>query len=146
MRILYAWMCGFVIAIAFCAQVQKEPNIQYVPVKETQIQVQYVPVYLSEKPSRGDRSVDVVATAYTYESNSENITFSGLPAHVGIIAVDPEVIPLGSIWYIEGYGYAIAADTGHRDYINGNRIDLFMKTKQEATEWGVKKTTMHFIK
>ena len=29
-----------------------------------------------------------------------------------VIAVDPSVIPLGSKVWVEGYGYAVAGDTG----------------------------------
>lgn len=50
-----------------------------------------------------------------------------------IIAVDPSVIPLGSRVYVEGYGEAIAADTGGA--IKGNIIDLNM-SEAEAVQWG----------
>lgn len=50
------------------------------------------------------------------------------------IAVDPSVIPLGSKVYVDGYGYAIAADTGGA--IKGNIIDLYLNTSSECTSWG----------
>ena len=50
-----------------------------------------------------------------------------------VIAVDPSVIPLGSRVYVEGYGEAIAADTGGA--IQGNIIDLNM-SQSEAISWG----------
>lgn len=50
-----------------------------------------------------------------------------------IIAVDPSVIPLGSRVYVDGYGEAIAADTGGD--IVGNRIDLNM-SESEAVQFG----------
>jgi 3D (Asp-Asp-Asp) domain-containing protein len=50
------------------------------------------------------------------------ITRSGMPLTKGIVAVDPNVIPLGTHLYIPGYGFAIAADTGGG--IIGERIDL----------------------
>ena len=40
-----------------------------------------------------------------------------------VIAVDPSVIPLGTKVYVEGYGYAVAADTGGA--IKGHKIDVF---------------------
>ncbi|MDF0478872.1 3D domain-containing protein [Vagococcus sp. PNs007] len=50
-----------------------------------------------------------------------------------VIAVDPSVIPLGSRVYVEGYGEAIAADTGGA--IQGNIIDLNMG-QSDAVAWG----------
>lgn len=50
-----------------------------------------------------------------------------------VIAVDPSVIPLGSRVYVEGYGEAIAADTGGA--IQGNIIDLNMG-QSDAIAWG----------
>ena len=50
------------------------------------------------------------------------ITFSGVPLARGIVAVDPDVIPLGTHLYIPGYGFAIALDTGGG--IIGDMIDL----------------------
>ena len=53
-----------------------------------------------------------------------------------VIAVDPTVIPLGSKVYVEGYGNAIAEDTGGA--IKGNRIDRFIPSEQDAINFGVK--------
>ena len=50
------------------------------------------------------------------------ITFSGVPLARGIVAVDPDVIPLGTRLYIPGYGFALALDTGGG--IIGDMIDL----------------------
>lgn len=50
-------------------------------------------------------------------------TASGLPAGPGRIAVDPRVIPLGTRLFVEGYGPAVAADTGGA--IKGRRIDVW---------------------
>ncbi|WML28493.1 3D domain-containing protein [Neobacillus sp. OS1-33] len=53
------------------------------------------------------------------------------------MAVDPSVIPLGSKVYVEGFGEAIAADTGGA--IKGKRIDIFIPSEQDALDFGVKK-------
>ena len=53
---------------------------------------------------------------------------------ISTIAVDPRVIPLGSLVYVEGYGKAIAADTGSA--IKGNIIDLYYNTASECKNWG----------
>lgn len=45
-----------------------------------------------------------------------------IPDGWGLIAVDPKVIPLGTKMFVEGYGYAVACDTG--GVIHGNIIDV----------------------
>lgn len=62
-------------------------------------------------------------------------TASGAVAEAGkTIAVDPEVIPLGSTVYIDGQAY-IAQDVGGA--IKGNRIDVYCNSHEEALEKGV---------
>ena len=78
-----------------------------------------------------------IATAYTKsveEGTINGITASGTIVSRGTVSVDPKVIPLGTKLYVEGYGESIALDTGGA--IKGNRIDLYMETKEEAFEWG----------
>ncbi len=59
------------------------------------------------------------------------------PNGISTIAVDPRVIPLGSLVYVEGYGKAIAADTGGA--IKGNIVDVYLNSNEEAlNSWGRK--------
>ncbi len=59
------------------------------------------------------------------------------PNGISTIAVDPRVIPLGSLVYVEGYGKAIAADTGGA--IKGNIVDVYVNSNEEAiSNWGRK--------
>jgi len=51
-----------------------------------------------------------------------------------IVAVDPNVIPLGTKVHVEGFGDAIAIDTG--GVIDGRIMDLMMETEEEAIQWG----------
>ena len=75
------------------------------------------------------------ATAYLPgDGDGEGITATGLEARRGIVAVDPDVIPLGSRLYIPGYGFALAADTGGA--IDGDIIDLCMDDYDEAMDFG----------
>jgi len=52
------------------------------------------------------------------------------------VAVDEDVIKLGSRLWIEGIGEVVAADTGGG--IKGNRIDIYMDKHEEAVQWGRK--------
>ena len=63
--------------------------------------------------------------------------------HLKVIAVDPKLIPLGSKVYVEGYGYAIAADTGGG--IKGYEIDIFMPNVSDALEWGRKRVRVRVL-
>ena len=88
--------------------------------------------------------ITVQATAYSIDG----ITASGNPTKrdpggYSTIAVDPTVIPLGTKVYVEGYGLAIADDTGSA--IRGNIIDVFLLTVQEAMNWGRKKGVRVYI-
>lgn len=66
------------------------------------------------------------------------------PNGYSTVAVDPRVIPLGTKLYVEGYGYAVAADTGGA--INGNRIDLYFTSDAQATNWGVRYVDVYVVK
>jgi 3D (Asp-Asp-Asp) domain-containing protein len=65
---------------------------------------------------------------------ADGYTATGMKAGRGVIAVDPRVIPLGTRVYVDGYGYAIAADTGGA--IKGRIIDVCFPTRREALQWG----------
>jgi 3D (Asp-Asp-Asp) domain-containing protein len=62
----------------------------------------------------------VLATAYCMKGT----TATGLPVGPGIVAVDPNVIPLGTRMTIPGYGEGVAADTGNG--VRGARIDVWI--------------------
>jgi 3D (Asp-Asp-Asp) domain-containing protein len=89
----------------------------------------------------------MVATAYTADSAQAyptGRTATGIPAHYGVVAVDPRVIPLGTLLYVERYGAAIAADTGGA--IIGNRIDLCMDSYQRAIDWGRRPVKVYILR
>lgn len=80
--------------------------------------------------------IDGQATAYC----DKGTTASGLRSQVGVVAVDPRVIPLGTRLYIESpdgswsYGVCVAGDTGGA--IKGNIVDLFYNTYNECIQFG----------
>jgi 3D (Asp-Asp-Asp) domain-containing protein len=77
------------------------------------------------------RAYDMTATMYaTGEPGVGTITYTGLTVRRGTVAVDPTVIPLGSLLYIEGYGYAVAADIGGG--VKGEWVDMFTYHYDEA--------------
>jgi 3D (Asp-Asp-Asp) domain-containing protein len=90
----------------------------------------------------------VTATAYTaYCAGCSGTTKIGIDLRSNpdqkVIAVDPDVIPLGSRVWVEGYGEAIAGDTGGA--IKGNKIDVFIPSHEDAIQWGVKKVKIKVL-
>src|SRR5690625_211181 len=78
-------------------------------------------------------------TAYTAQCDGcTGITATGIDLNANsnkkVVAVDPSVIPLGSRVHVEGYGEAIAGDTGGA--IKGDRIDVHLPTKDAALGFG----------
>lgn len=88
--------------------------------------------------------VHMTSTAYTpLDGGGTGMTAMGNYAGKGHAAVDPEVIPLGSIVYIEGYGYAICDDIGGA--IQGNIIDVGVDTLEQAYQWGFKENVKVYL-
>ena len=85
------------------------------------------------------------ATAYLpTDGGGGGLTAMGIPASYGIVAVDPDIIPLGTRVYIPGYGEALAADTGGAIY--GYRIDLCMENYWQAMDFGRRTVTVFVLK
>lgn len=97
---------------------------------------------------RSAKVIEMHATAYTPHRSGggtgTGLTATGLPAGYGLVAVDPRVIPLGTVLYVEGYGMAIAADTGRA--IRGRKIDLCFATRQRAIQFGRRKVRVHILR
>lgn len=92
-------------------------------------------------PKESKESFNVTSTAYTANcAGCSGITSTGIDLNSNpnqkVIAVDPNVIPLNSVVHVEGYGFAIAGDTGSA--IKGKKIDVFVPTNKAALNWGVK--------
>ena len=97
------------------------------------------------------KALTVMATAYSEEESSNTWglqTATGVnavrdPNSWSTIAVDPSVIPLGTKVYVEGYGYAIAQDTGSA--IIGKHIDCFFYTVADMNGWGTRTVNVYIL-
>src|SRR5699024_1720176 len=92
-----------------------------------------------ETDNTDGETISAEATAYTASCDGcSGTTATGVDLNENsdekVIAVDPDVIPLGSKVHVEGYGTATAADTGGD--INGDRVDLFMADEGDANNFG----------
>lgn len=94
------------------------------------------------------KELTMTSTAYTAScAGCSGITATGINLKANpnqkVISVDPNVIPLGSKVWVEGYGEAIAGDTGGA--IKGNKIDIFIPSKQAAINWGRKEVKVKIL-
>lgn len=118
---------------------------------------------LNFKTARGEvvrytKVLEMRSTAYTasYKDTGKSpgdphfgITYTGIKVKKGVIAVDPDVIPLGTRVYIEtegkgaDYGFAVAADVGSA--IQGKLIDLYMDSQTSANSWGCRRVKVYIL-
>ncbi|TNV69946.1 3D domain-containing protein [Trichococcus shcherbakoviae] len=101
---------------------------------------------VTETPAAQGKTLVVSATAYSrHEAELSNFTATGIDLSVNpmVIAVDPSVIPLGSLVNVPGYGIAIAGDTGGA--IVGNKIDLHMENLNAALAFGRQTLTITIL-
>ncbi|MEG2644526.1 MAG: 3D domain-containing protein [Enterococcus sp.] len=97
-------------------------------------------------PTTSGRTLQMESTAYSCaESVNTYFTAMGIDLRQNpqVIAVDPSVIPLGSMVEVSGYGIAIAGDTGGA--IKGNIIDCHFSTVAECIQWGRRSVTVTII-
>lgn len=109
--------------------------------KETQKEI-------SNNISSASKTIIMNASAYTADcTGCSGITKTGINLkanrNLKVVAVDPSVIPLGSRVWVEGYGEAIAGDTGGA--IKGNRIDLHYPNQSSAIAFGRKMITVKIL-
>lgn len=104
-----------------------------------------------QAPGRYKRALDIKATAYAAGPHDNgkwgNLTHMGTQVRPGVIAVDPDVIPLGSRVYIEfadgNSMYGVAEDTGGA--IKGNRIDIAMHSVDKAYDFGIQNVKVYVL-
>ncbi len=99
----------------------------------------------SSAPSSYKKVYQMTCTAYS----AGGTTATGRPAKWGVVAVDPDVIPLGSKVYVETvdgkyiYGTAVAADIGGA--IKGNKIDICVNNRSEAYSFGRRQVYVYVL-
>ena len=129
-----------------------EKNVEkQAPVNEnkTSNNNQSVKAETNKQETKADsKEMTMKATAYTAQCNGcSGITATGInlkqDRNAKVVAVDPNVIPLGSKVHVEGYGTAVAGDIGSA--IKGNRIDVHVPTKKEASNWGIKEVKVKVL-
>lgn len=99
----------------------------------------------SREKSQKDKIFYVESTGYTATCKGcSGVTALGIDLHkqsdIKLIAVDTNIIPLGTKVWVEGYGYAIAGDKGGA--IKGNKIDVYFSSKEKALNWGRKQVKL----
>jgi 3D (Asp-Asp-Asp) domain-containing protein/septal ring factor EnvC (AmiA/AmiB activator) len=98
--------------------------------------VHTTPMQVPAPPAEDGTTMTVVATGYALPGR----TATGLTVGWGVVAVDPNVIPLGTRMTIPGYGEGVAADIGAA--VRGPTIDLWFPTRAQALAWGTRTVTI----
>lgn len=114
--------------------------------KEVIIQKEQVVVTEYKNLEKNNDWFYFVATAYSKNDASQGTndkTATGKTVREGIIAVDPDIIPYGTVVEIKDFGYFVAEDCGSK--IKGNRIDIYFDSKEEAKEFGMQSLWVRII-
>jgi uncharacterized protein YabE (DUF348 family) len=105
----------------------------------------------SQQTTAGGISYSSVLTGQCTAYTGGGITASGMPAAVGRVAVNPNVIPYGTRLYIASpdgsyvYGYAIAADTGGFVNSSSTMVDLYMNSEAECENFGRRAMNIYIL-
>jgi len=101
-------------------------------------------------PKKYKKVIEGKASAYTSYGNSRTAT--GTVPRLGTVAVNPKIIPYGTkMWIVSldgsvNYGFAIAEDTGgFIKWKNPRIVDLFMPTKAQCRNWGVRGVRIYIL-
>lgn len=118
------------------------------PSAEQILQMRAKPGPHHQPPQHYKQIITMESTAYepgptSCGGDTSGNTACGLKAGYGVVAVDPDVIPLGSRLYIESYGYAVAGDTGGA--IKGNMVDVGFMTLDECYAWGRREVRVYLL-
>ncbi|MDO4420197.1 MAG: ubiquitin-like domain-containing protein [Ruminococcus sp.] len=93
----------------------------------------------------------LTGSATAYYAAEGAYTATGVPVHVGGVAVNPNIIPYGAKLYIVSsdgsvvYGYATAVDTGGALMSGEALVDVFYPTYNECVNWGRRNVTVYIL-
>lgn len=93
----------------------------------------------------------LTGSSCAYTAPAGSLTSTGRTAAVGLVAVNPDIIPYGTELYITSsdgskvYGYAIAADTGGAVMRGSIIVDLFMNSESDCYDWGRRDVNVYFL-
>ncbi len=94
-------------------------------------------------------SIALRVTAYVVDIRARGCplnpgrTATGEIAGLGTVAVDTRIFPLGTRFFVPGYGYGRASDTG--GYIRGQHIDIAMRSCARAIAWGSRVVIVSYL-
>ena len=130
-------------------KMEKETEITNKVIKKVKVKIEPVTKKIKNTTESSNVEMVVNSTAYTASCKGcSGITRTGIDLrknpNLKVISVDPELIPLGSKVWVEGYGEAIAGDTGGS--IKGKKIDVFIPNRAKALLWGNRQVRIKIIK
>lgn len=130
---------------------EPEPEPEPEPVYEAPAAAYTSDVALDANGTPISYSKVLTGSSCAYTAPAGSLTSTGRTAAVGLVAVDPDIIPYGTELYITSsdgskvYGYAIAADTGGAVMRGSIIVDLFMNTESDCYSWGRRDVNVYFL-
>lgn len=133
-----ATICAGLIGLNIIQNIQYHKTIKQQTEKYTELMITQQPD-ISEFPNRklGRFTLSWYSPKELGKPANKLRTSTGVQPKEGrTIAVDPKIIPYGTIVYIQDYGYFIAEDCGGA--IKQNRIDIYTNSHEYAIQQGKK--------
>lgn len=131
---------------------EPEPEPEPEPVYEAPAAQAYTSeITLDENGLPISYSKVLTGSSCAYTASAGANTSTGRPAAVGIVAVNPDIIPYGTELYITStdgskvYGYAIAGDTGGAVMRGSILVDLYMASESDCYSWGRQDVNIYFL-
>jgi 3D (Asp-Asp-Asp) domain-containing protein len=152
MERLFKFVVIISLIILFYGQIKPSHNLDHPPAIVNSEDLEYFdPEDYKIKPQEFApfTTMEVEATAYCPCEKccgiyADGLTATGTDAYTKGVAVDPKIIPYGTVIEIPNYGRVVADDCGGA--IKGRRIDVRFKTHQEAREYGRKTIRIRIYK